>query len=135
MEGDDRVRHCSLCQQAVYNLADLSRSEATTLIENATGRVCVRLFRRADGRVITRDCPVGVLRAARRQLATVAGAWIFLVLVAFGWFMSWPGAVRAAKEQVRTVKNWIDPEPPCVMGGPMLMPGGGPPPDEDEDDE
>ena len=128
MDGDDRVRYCSLCQQSVYNVAALTRTEATALIEGATGRVCVRLFRRADGTVMTRDCPVGVLRAARRRLAAVVGAWVFLVLVSFGWFMSRPGAVRAAREQVRTVRNWIDPQPPCVMGEPMTGVVAPPPP-------
>ena len=119
MDGTDRVRHCTLCQQSVYNVAALTRTEATALIEGAAGRVCVRLFRRADGTVMTRDCPVGVLRAARRRLAAVVGVWVFLVLVSFAWFGGRSGAVRVAKQQVQTVKNWIDPQPPFVTGDMM----------------
>jgi hypothetical protein len=46
------------------------------------------------------------------------GAWLFLVLLSFAWFTGRPGAVRAAKQQVQAVKNWLDPEPPCVTGEP-----------------
>jgi len=134
MEGDDRVRFCSLCQQAVYDVSALSGAEAQSLVEKTTGRLCLRLFRRADGKIMTRDCPVGVLRAARRRLARAAGACTFLLLVVFGWIASRPGAARAAREQVRTVENWINPQPRCTAG--MIAP---PPrstqPAEDENDD
>jgi hypothetical protein len=116
MAGDDRVRHCSLCQQSVYNVAALSRTEANALVTQATGRMCLRLFRRADGMVMTRDCPVGVLRAARRRLAGVVGAWAFVFLVALGWFTLRPGAVRAARAQVQELENRINPRPRCETG-------------------
>lgn len=70
MTGDERVRHCEQCSLNVYNVAALSESEALSLIENTEGRVCVRLYRRADGTVITRDCPVAATR--RRRMAVVA---------------------------------------------------------------
>jgi hypothetical protein len=123
MEGDDRVRFCSLCQQAVYDMSALSRAEAEALIAKATGRLCLRLFRRADGTVMTRDCPVGVLRAARRPLAAVIGGWAFLFLVALGWFTLRPGAVRAARAQVQELKNWVNPRPRCETGEPVPMTG------------
>src|SRR5689334_15547988 len=66
MRGDDRVRFCGQCQLHVYNLSDMSRREAETLINTHEGRLCGRFFRRADGTVLTRDCPVGV-RAVRRR--------------------------------------------------------------------
>jgi hypothetical protein len=135
MEGDDRVRFCSLCQQAVYDVSALSRAEAEALIEGTSERVCLRLFRRADGMVMTRDCPVGVLRAARRRLARAVGACTFAVLLLFGWVVSRPGAARAARAQVQAVEDWINPKPPCVMGGPMPMMGKPMPADDEEDDE
>jgi len=109
MEGNERVRFCAHCQQSVYDVSALTRAEATALVERTTGRLCLRLFRRTDGKVMTRDCPVGVLRAARRRLAAVVGAWVFLVLVAFGWFAGRPGAARAARAQVQEIENWINP--------------------------
>jgi hypothetical protein len=77
MNGDDRARFCSHCKLNVYNLSGMSRPEAEALIRGAEGRLCVRYYQRADGTVITQDCPVGV-QAVRQRLArrmrTVAAA-------------------------------------------------------------
>lgn len=82
MQGDDRARHCRECNLQVYNLSDMTREEAATFLAQAEGRVCVRLFRRADGTVITRDCPVG-LAAVRAKLVRIGIAAAGLLL-AFG---------------------------------------------------
>lgn len=72
--GDDRVRFCHECNLNVYNISGMTRKQAESLIESAQGqRLCVRLYRREDGTVITEDCPVG-LRALRRRVLRVAGA-------------------------------------------------------------
>lgn len=80
MTGNDRVRFCQVCNLHVYNIAELTRKEATALVSDTEGRICARLFRRNDGTVITRDCPVG-LRAIRRRVARTTGA-IFATVVA-----------------------------------------------------
>jgi hypothetical protein len=59
MYGDDRKRFCGECKLNVYNLSGMTKDEAESLITNAEGRLCVRIYRRADGSVITSDCPVG----------------------------------------------------------------------------
>ena len=79
MTGDDRVRFCDSCQLNVYNFAELTRKEAEEIIRTTEGRICGRLYRRADGSVITKDCPVG-LRAVRRRVARIAGA-VFATLM------------------------------------------------------
>lgn len=53
MQGDHRQRHCTQCNQPVYNLSALSRAEAETLLAAQPG--CVSVCRRADGTVATRD--------------------------------------------------------------------------------
>ena len=68
MTGDDRVRFCDQCELHVYNISELTRIEAETLIASTEGRICARLYRRADGSVITKDCPVG-LRALRMRVS------------------------------------------------------------------
>lgn len=68
MTGNDQVRHCAHCSLNVYNLSAMTREEATGIITQAEGRVCVRLYRRTDGTVLTRDCPTG-LRAARQRVS------------------------------------------------------------------
>ena len=64
MEGDSDVRYCSSCKKHVYNLSMMSRPEAEAVLvaAKATEGACVRLYRRADGTVITDDCPVGMRR-------------------------------------------------------------------------
>jgi hypothetical protein len=79
MTGDNRVRFCDHCHLNVYNISELSRSEAEKLIASTEGRLCARLFRRADGTVLTKDCPVG-LRALRRRVAKRTAA-IFTAIV------------------------------------------------------
>ncbi|MEA2205923.1 MAG: hypothetical protein QOE77_2699 [Blastocatellia bacterium] len=81
MSGDERVRHCRLCDLHVYNISEMTRKEAQSLIAQSEGRICARLFRRADGTMITRDCPVG-LRAVRRRVAKSATA-VFTAVLSF----------------------------------------------------
>jgi hypothetical protein len=87
MAGDERVRHCTLCSLNVYNFAEMTRDEVRELLVRTEGRVCARLYRRADGTVLTRDCPTG-LRALRRRASRVAAALIAALLtlpsLAFG---------------------------------------------------
>jgi len=74
MPGTDQVRSCERCQHKVYNLSEMSASEAEALIRGAEGRLCVRFYRRADGTVITKDCPVGTTAIRQKRIAqTVAG--------------------------------------------------------------
>ena len=91
MEGDERRRHCSLCNSHVYDLCHLTEAEADALVaRHEDARLCVRLHRRADGTVITRDCPVGVgARVKRRR-------WIvFVTLALLPWVPRWWPAVQA----------------------------------------
>lgn len=63
MKGDDKVRACAACKKNVYNVAKLNRQQAIDLIERNEGTLCLRLFQRSDGTVITREC------------ATILGMW------------------------------------------------------------
>jgi hypothetical protein len=75
MAGDEQVRHCTLCNLNVYNFAEMTADEVCNLILRTEGRVCARLYRRADGTVLTRDCPTG-LRAVRQRASRIAAALI-----------------------------------------------------------
>lgn len=84
MVGDERSRFCGDCKLNVYNLSGMSRSEAENLIFQADeNRLCVRFFRRADGTVLTKDCPVG-WRAIRRNISKTATAFASLVFAFLG---------------------------------------------------
>lgn len=73
MTGGERTRFCHSCSLNVYNLSGMTKREAEALIMNAEGRLCVRYYRRADGTILTRDCPVG-LRALKQRASRVARA-------------------------------------------------------------
>ena len=73
MTGDDRVRFCGQCKLNVFDLSAMTRQEAEQLVLENEGNLCGQFYRRADGTVLTSDCPVG-LRAIRRRIARrVAG--------------------------------------------------------------
>lgn len=81
MYGNDRKRFCGDCKLNVYNLSDMTRQEAENLLMNSEGRLCVRFFRRADGTVLTKNCPVG-WQAVKRRASRVATA-AFSIITAF----------------------------------------------------
>src|SRR5882672_7760467 len=82
MIGSDRVRFCGQCSLNVYNLSAMTKSDAEFLIARTEGRLCIRFYRRRDGLIITKDCPVG-LRAIRRRVSYVAKAISSMVLGLF----------------------------------------------------
>ena len=79
MAGDERVRHCAECNLDVYDFSEMTEREIERLIARSRGqRLCGRLYRRADGTLLTRDCPVGlrtrVKRISRRVGMALAAA-------------------------------------------------------------
>lgn len=82
MTGDERIRHCQSCQLNVYNVSAMTESEVSNLISKNQSRVCVRLYRRADDSVLTKDCPVG-RRAYRKRVSRFAGAALATILGLF----------------------------------------------------
>ncbi len=89
MTGDDKVRYCGQCHLNVYNSAAMTDEEVLrTLSGIAQGkRVCMRIYRRQDGTILTKDCPIGVRKLQenlRRAAAFIAGGLsLFLSLPVF----------------------------------------------------
>jgi hypothetical protein len=80
MVGDERIRHCSDCNLNVYNLSAMTERQVQKLIGGSRGkRLCARFYRRADGTVLTQDCPWS-LRALKRRASRVASAIVSAVL-------------------------------------------------------
>lgn len=103
MYGDERKRHCSECKLNVYNLSDMTQTEAENFLINSEGRVCVKFYRRMDGTVLTQDCPVGWQRLKKRvsQMATAVFSMlvgIFGGLFAFNQFS--PSNLSLSKKTV-----------------------------------
>jgi hypothetical protein len=86
MIGDERKRYCGDCKLNVYNLSEMTKAQAENLIIESEGSLCVRFYRRADGTVLTQDCPVGWQRIKNRTkvFATAAASIIFSFLGAVG---------------------------------------------------
>jgi uncharacterized membrane protein len=82
MAGDDRVRHCPQCNLDVYNFSAMTSVEIDRIVSHREGRVCARFYQRADGTMLTQDCPVGVRAMLRR--ASRAAAALFAALVSVG---------------------------------------------------
>ncbi len=87
MSGDDRRRHCESCSLSVYNISGMTENEALTLITESEDRLCVRLYRRRDGTILTKDCPVG-LRAIRMKMIHSIGkvAAVFMLVIGAMFF-------------------------------------------------
>jgi len=133
MRGSDTVRFCQSCEKNVYNLSLMTRAEAEALIQEKEGGLCIRFARRADGTVITDNCPVG-LRGARRRAkwlrdgAVMAFVWIgAIVTIGVAAVRSKDGSrptvnqTMASLRQVQPFKMAMDlidpPPPPQIMGG------------------
>jgi hypothetical protein len=103
----------------------MSREQAEKLIRQKEGKMCVRLYRRRDGTVLTSDCPVGV-RAARRRMALWLGGIAAGVLAVLTWAGALLGMMAADRQPRRghvPILSWFDPDPPtCVMGAPPPPP-------------
>jgi hypothetical protein len=90
MIGDETTRFCGLCKLNVYNLSAMTEEQGEQLIVAKEGKLCARIYRRYDGTVLTKDCPVG-LRAVRRRMI-----WVSMRAAAAAMFVI--GAIAYAVE-------------------------------------
>lgn len=129
MVGDERVRYCGQCRKNVYDLSGMRRDEATALIRDRTGELCVRLWRRADGTVITADCPVGERTRRVRRLAVIAGGGLLAgAAAAMAGATATQGDIGPPEDGAHVVAGGIQPmpelDPPVV---PTVEPSAEPP--------
>lgn len=87
MVGDDRKRFCSDCKLNVYNLSGMTRYDAENLLRNSEGRLCVRYFQRADGTILTKDCPVGWESVKQRGILVATAALSAFLAIFSGIFL------------------------------------------------
>ncbi|HEY2744385.1 MAG TPA: hypothetical protein VGL86_07175 [Polyangia bacterium] len=122
MQGDARVRFCGKCEKNVYNLSAMTREAGEALVREKEGRLCVRMYQRQDGTVITADCPVGVhkakLRARIWARMSSAAAAAGLLLGLFGGRARADLAVDGKKPPCHQPEN----PPARVMGGAVAPP-------------
>lgn len=82
MSGDERTRFCESCKLSVYNVSEMTTGQVRALFLKTGGNFCGRIYRRADGTVLTKDCPVG-LRAFYKRTARFAGAALAAIVSLF----------------------------------------------------
>jgi hypothetical protein len=78
MDGNERSRFCRSCTKQVYNLSEMTAQEAADLIRARGGKLCARFYQRADGTMLTADCPVGAERPlhwAKRFISAIAACF------------------------------------------------------------
>jgi len=122
MSGDEKSRFCGQCSKYVYNLAAMTEAEAQQLIQDQERDLCARLYRRADGTVLTADCPVG-WRAARTKFvligATVASLIVGALAVIAGSVLASNGdgpRHDRGMNPIAWVRDWLFPPPrPLLM--------------------
>jgi len=117
MYGNDRVRFCGQCCQNVFNLSAMTTEEAENLIRRADGKLCVRFYRRKDGTILTRDCPVG-LQAIRHKFTKTKGH-IVAAIFSFFAYLGLLGAYKFVDHQLNTMNDGVLQE---RMGGMTLRP-------------
>lgn len=130
MVGDDRRRYCGDCRLHVYNISDMTRDEALAFLSQREGRTCIRMYKRADGTVITRDCPVG-LRAVRAKIVRMALATAGMLLAIAATALAAIGRLPGAKSylsqgKVERLREMCFPTPIAgkLAPPPMPFPGG-----------
>lgn len=126
MAGDQRVRFCSHCRLNVYNLSEMSHQQAEAFIQQREGRTCVRFFRREDGTVLTRDCPVGI-RALRQRFIRAISAIAALVVASLSATLLANSLNRrlpnGLSRPAETFANWVNPRRYVVLGDVAVMGG------------
>lgn len=121
MAGDDRKRFCGDCKLHVYNLSGMTTYDAENLLRLSEGRLCVRYFQRADGTVLTQECPVGWDRVKRRL--SMAATAVFGLIVSFAGLFGAMSAFGKKNSVMGEIIPFATPTPdrPALMGA-IAMP-------------
>lgn len=82
MIGDDRVRHCGACAKNVHNVSAMTSNEAEDFLKEHGFSECIRIHRRADGTLLTDNCPGG-LRKIRDGIYKSAG-YVAAIIASIG---------------------------------------------------
>jgi hypothetical protein len=90
-----RVRACSTCQTQVYDFSGMEFPEAEALIFKQESLKKFTLHKRADGKFMTKNCPVQAQRKRNFVLLCVIGAIVMICAVAMMLMMPSPPNTQA----------------------------------------
>lgn len=127
MAGDERKRFCGDCKMNVYNLSGMTKYDAENLLKNAEGRLCVRYFQRADGTILTKDCPVGWARVKRKMSAFATAVFALIVTITggialFSIFAKEDPVIMGAMEPVNVGRQFDPPSDDREVMGAVAVP-------------
>lgn len=121
MQGEEeRKRTCQACSKSVYNVSNMSRAEVEELLNENGINVCLSIYRRNDGTIMTDECP-RALRKIRDRLRLagkiVAGALAFL-------FFQQPATAQrlnlGTNGGPRQIRSWDKPKSNYVTSDELL---------------
>lgn len=101
----ERFRYCDLCKTPVYNFTGLEQPEADELIFQRENRRNATLYKRADGKYMTVNCPVEVKR--KRDMISMSFAGVLLFIAAIAFMILMPRAPKPEPAQVPTVQPGV----------------------------
>ena len=107
MPGDNRVRHCAECNLHVFNFSEMTSEEIERLVAETTGRLCARFYQRPDGKMLTKNCPVGVRAAVFRASSIAAAVLTAAVSLAPKNAGAKPKQISSSLVQIATVQNTL----------------------------
>ncbi|MCB9852147.1 MAG: hypothetical protein H6819_03555 [Phycisphaerales bacterium] len=115
MQGDDRSRYCGECNTRVYNLVGMSDDEVAQLFEAHGHDLCIRVYQRHDGTLMTQDCPMGLHAARKRMRRAVsalgaAASFLLAAGVIRGQAFSRSGGLLTMRPFAQ-IANWLSPMP------------------------
>ncbi len=78
MTGDgasqaDKKRHCAMCEKSVFNLSEMTRAEVNGVL-SSNESVCVRMQKRADGSIVTKQSSPGLFSRVSAVLVSVVAS-------------------------------------------------------------
>ena len=133
MDGDDTSRHCARCDRRVHDLSAMSGAAIADLLAREPD-ACGRLHRRADGTVITGDCPVGARRLRRRRwsvagVLALLGGGVALLLSMWPWTTGTPevpddagSAATPSGDPTGRQRSFFEGEPVFIQIGQIIAP-------------
>ncbi|NJL72588.1 MAG: hypothetical protein HC888_13970 [Candidatus Competibacteraceae bacterium] len=95
----ERFRYCDKCQTPVYNFDGLSLEQAEAVIFQRENIKKPSLYKRADGKFMTRDCPVEVKRRKDRHMM-IAAAGLFVIILLTVLFNLPPAPKPAVTQEI-----------------------------------
>lgn len=123
---EEAVRFCGDCRKNVYDVSKMSAQETALLLQKSEINgvsTCMQLYRRADGKLITDDCPIGLrrIRDGFQKVRSLAAAFIVFLyaqsVFAQGKNLSAQNKPTLTRGKVAVPMGGIIAAPSQIMGG------------------